>query len=133
MKPPLSYMQLRARHLRLGNAGSRPPAEQRPHAGERGYTSRTWRPFRDAQLRREPLCRACGQAGRLTPATDVDHIVPVQSSSDPRFYDITNLQSLCHGCHSRKTLADMRAGTTRTDGKTRSATLGRLAQRRARR
>jgi 5-methylcytosine-specific restriction protein A len=40
-------------------------------------------------------------------ATDVDHIEPHKGSWE-RFTDRDNLQSLCHSCHSRKTLAEMR-------------------------
>lgn len=51
-------------------------------------------------LRREPLCRECWVHGRVTEATQVDHIVPLAEggTNDP-----DNLQSLCHSCHSRKT------------------------------
>ncbi|GEB79233.1 hypothetical protein DDE01_06480 [Desulfovibrio desulfuricans] len=51
-------------------------------------------------LREEPLCRACAAQGRITAATDVDHIVSrAQGGTDDR----ANLQPLCHACHSRKT------------------------------
>jgi len=51
-------------------------------------------------LNREPLCRECLKQGRLTPATEVDHIVPLASGGTN---DLENLQPLCHSCHSRKT------------------------------
>ncbi len=35
--------------------------------------------------------------------SDLDHIVPVQGPKDPRFWDVTNIQPLIHGHHSRKT------------------------------
>ena len=81
--------------------------------GERGesgewhglyYTVR-WREIRAAQLIREPYCRDCAAHGVRTPATDVDHIVPHRGNKR-LFYDATNLQSLCHSCHSRKTIAE---------------------------
>ena len=42
-------------------------------------------------------------AGLITVATDVDHIVRVSGPDDPRFFDETAVQSLCHACHARKT------------------------------
>jgi len=61
-----------------------------------------WRKLRASVLAEEPLCRHCRDAGRATPATDVDHI-----NDDPSDNSRDNLQSLCHECHSRKTNADM--------------------------
>ena len=43
----------------------------------------------------EPWCRTCG-----APATDVDHIVRRNYGGSE---DDSNLQSLCHPCHSSKT------------------------------
>ena len=81
--------------------------------GERGesgewhslyYTDR-WREMRAVQLIREPYCRDCGLHGVRSIATDVDHIVPHRGNRI-LFYDESNLQSLCHACHSRKTMAE---------------------------
>ena len=44
-------------------------------ADARGYDAR-WRKARALVLQRNPLCAECGKAGRLTPATVVDHIIP---------------------------------------------------------
>ncbi|WP_366141808.1 HNH endonuclease signature motif containing protein, partial [Propionivibrio sp.] len=41
--------------------------------------------------------RACPSP---TPATDVDHIVPIRRGGTNKH---ENLQPLCHACHSRKT------------------------------
>ncbi|WCB45049.1 HNH endonuclease [Nitratidesulfovibrio vulgaris] len=71
----------------------------RGNAASRGYGS-AWRALRAQVLREEPLCRACAAQGRITAATDVDHIVSrAQGGTDDR----ANLQPLCHACHSRKT------------------------------
>ena len=51
----------------------------------------------------EPLCRECRKAGRIVPATDVDHIV---ARADGGTDDRSNLQPLCHACHSRKTVRE---------------------------
>lgn len=47
----------------------------RENAVSRGYDGR-WESARRAYLRRNTLCTACRQAGKLTPATVLDHIVP---------------------------------------------------------
>lgn len=86
---------------------------RRDTQGERGvsgewhglyYTAR-WREMRAEQLIIEPYCRDCSAHGIRSAATDVDHIVPHRGDRK-LFYDKTNLQSLCHSCHSRKTIAE---------------------------
>ena len=70
------------------------------------YSTAAWtRDLRPGQLLREPFCRSCARRGLRTPATDVDHIR--DHKGDWRlFTDRANLQSLCHRCHSRKTLRE---------------------------
>lgn len=63
-----------------------------------------WAEHRRDQLIREPWCRECARHGLRTPATDVDHIVPHRG--DAGLFAHGELQSLCHSCHSRKTLAE---------------------------
>lgn len=86
----------------------------RPSSHARGYNTSAWRAFRGAWLSVHPLCgdrlngpdpehSRCLQEGRVTPATDVDHIVRVTGPDDPRFLDESAVQSLCHACHSAKT------------------------------
>ena len=70
---------------------------------KRPYDSRRWRRIRSEQLAREPFCRICAAASIATPASDVDHIVPIAASGS--FDDFSNLQSLCHEHHSQKTRA----------------------------
>ena len=89
----------------------------RPARTERGAESASWqwlyntdlwrKQLRPEQLLREPWCRECARRGLRVPATEVDHIT--DHRGDPKlFAEVANLQSLCHGCHSRKTLAEMR-------------------------
>lgn len=52
-------------------------------------------------LRAEPLCRDCLGRGRTTAATDVDHIIPLR---DGGTNELSNLQPLCHSCHSKITV-----------------------------
>ena len=81
---------------------------QRPSATRRGYGPR-WRRARQAFLKRNPLCVACGVEGRLEPATVVDHVVPHRG--DPvLFWDRANWQSLCKLCHDAKTAREGRWG-----------------------
>lgn len=61
-----------------------------------------WRRLRALILDDEPLCRHCFEYGRVTMATDVDHI-----NNDPSDNSRENLAALCHECHSRKTASDM--------------------------
>lgn len=51
-------------------------------------------------FRGRPLCEYCLEA----PATDLDHIIPVSLGGS--LYDASNLQVLCHECHSKKTQAE---------------------------
>ena len=72
-------------------------------AAKRGYDS-DWNKLRKQALERDHyLCQHCLQAGRATTATDVDHKTPFKGIDDPKRLDLTNLQSLCAPCHSRKT------------------------------
>lgn len=61
--------------------------------------------LRTTQLLKEPFCRVCAQAGHRVRATDVDHIVD-HKGDWKKFTDRNNLESLCHSCHSRKTMRD---------------------------
>ena len=78
---------------------ARPSASRR--AGRTGSTRR-WRELREKVLKRSLyLCAPCGAEGKLTPATEVDHIVPLGQGGAE--YDISNLQPICKQCHRDKT------------------------------
>jgi 5-methylcytosine-specific restriction protein A len=72
---------------------------------ERGYNNR-WLKARETYLRRSPLCVKCKEAGRLTPARIVDHIIPHNGDQDLFWDSENNWQSLCRSCHSRKTASE---------------------------
>jgi len=66
---------------------------------EKVIRSKQWKSLRLEALRRDNFkCVKCGSKGRL----EVDHIKPVRSNPELSFV-LTNLQSLCRQCHSRKT------------------------------
>lgn len=75
--------------------------EQRGTAHQRGYT-RAWAKARKRYLAANPICVECDKEGRLTPATEVDHIEPHKGDRD-LFWDESNWQSLCKSHHSSKT------------------------------
>lgn len=65
--------------------------------------TRRWQRVRSLVLRRDGFrCVNCGTAGRL----EVDHIKPVRTDPDLAF-DLSNLQSLCSTCHTRKTRVEL--------------------------
>lgn len=79
---------------------------RRGSAWSRGYDD-AWTVLRRQALRRDMyLCQHCKKEGRQVPATDVDHIDPFDGKHDPRRLDLSNLQSLCKPCHSRKTATE---------------------------
>jgi 5-methylcytosine-specific restriction enzyme A len=68
----------------------------------RFYMGRDWQRVRREHIEAEPVCRSCKKAM----ATQVDHIIPRSKGGSD--YDHANLQSLCHRCHSRKTINEQR-------------------------
>ena len=68
--------------------------------------STKWLRLRRVVLTRHPLCQRCEAEGRLTAATEVHHVRPVEeaitySDKRQRMYDPHNLHALCHDCHVR--------------------------------
>ena len=82
-------------------------AARRESAGwHRWYSLPIWTDdLRPMQLLLEPWCRECAQRGLRVRATDVDHIVDHKGDWG-KFTDRSNLESLCHPCHSRKTMRE---------------------------
>lgn len=69
----------------------------------RRVTGRRLQQLRRELFEREPLCRKCKASGRVTAATERDHIVPLfKGGSD----DESNIQPLCTPCHEAKSLQD---------------------------
>ena len=80
---------------------------KRPSSSARGY-DRKWSATRAAYLYGHKTCVQCGAA-----ATDVDHIDGAGPLS-PRGHDWSNLQAMCHRCHTAKTNAHDGGGWQRT-------------------
>lgn len=74
---------------------------------ERGY-GHTWRKARAMIMRRDAyLCQACKAVGKLTPATEVDHITPKAHGGTDH---PDNLRAICGPCHRAKTAREWTAG-----------------------
>lgn len=63
-----------------------------------------WKHLRLKKIQACPLCESCQANDRITPATEVHHITPVESVTsawqmEALMYDYDNLMSLCHECH----------------------------------
>jgi 5-methylcytosine-specific restriction protein A len=65
---------------------------------------------RKALFMREPLCRECAKAGRVTLATIRDHIVPLSEGGTET---IDNEQPLCKPCSDAKTAKESARGVRR--------------------
>lgn len=72
------------------------------------YWSKSWRNLREQKITDNPLCELCESVGIITPATVVDHIIPIEVNEDLKL-EYCNLQSLCdefngvNNCHRQKT------------------------------
>ena len=62
------------------------------------YNSTAWRKLRAYHLKQFALCELCLQMGHVTPATVVHHIV-AHKGDESKFFDRSNLQSVCKTCH----------------------------------
>lgn len=91
------------------------PREQwakRPEATKR-ITGRKLQRMRADLFQREPLCAECKRNGRVSLATQRDHIKPLAEGGAD---DSTNEQGLCHACHEGKSLAESLRGQQRWRG-----------------
>lgn len=82
------------------------------------HTSR-WLRLRRSVLTAHPCCRLCESEGFVTAASEVHHIVPVESASSPwakeqLMFSPKNLEALCHDCHVRRHKELGRSGKSAT-------------------
>ena len=68
-------------------------------ASARGYDYR-WQRFRLLFLARNPLCVQCAEEGRVTPAVDLHHRIPLRIRPDLRL-EPRNIDPLCRSHHAR--------------------------------
>lgn len=81
--------------------------ENRQRRHQLVYNDPRWRPLREQVMARDGgLCQECLKQGRLTPATQVHHLVSPfivgLPPSDFEFYawNMDNLEAICHECHA---------------------------------
>jgi 5-methylcytosine-specific restriction protein A len=73
-------------------------------AGTERIRGRTLQRLRRQAMQANPLCRKCEEKGRVSVATERDHIVPLYKGGK----DVPeNIQLLCSDCHRDKTAEDM--------------------------
>ena len=67
--------------------------------------SKRWKQLRLKKLQEKPLCECCQSKDKITPATEVHHVTPVESVTtieqmEILMFDYNNLMSVCHECHN---------------------------------
>jgi 5-methylcytosine-specific restriction protein A len=85
-------------------------------SGPRLYDLQAWRGEKGLAktfLRAHPLCVECEKQGALTPATEVDHIIP-HKGDEELFWNYENLRGLCKRHHSEKTVREDGGGFQRS-------------------
>jgi 5-methylcytosine-specific restriction protein A len=78
-------------------------AWSRLSASKRGYGRKHQR-WRLDILSRRPLCEHCLERGLVAIATDIHHLKRLQSHRELQYVE-EFVQTLCHACHSRETIA----------------------------
>lgn len=85
------------RRLKFG--GEKTQGEKSTLKEQGFYHTRAWRRVRQLALHRDHyLCQACLKNNRITPATEVHHVKPLELYPDLAL-ELSNLTSLCWQCH----------------------------------
>ena len=85
--------------------GSAPPMwEDRKGSMTKRITGRRLQRIRKQVFAEQPICVACKAKGRVTVATQVDHIVALVNGGEDEH---ENRQALCSECHTEKTRRDL--------------------------
>lgn len=85
---------------------------KKPTAAKR-VTGRKLQRLRAELFERDPLCAECKRQGRVTLATQRDHIQPLEEGGEDTE---TNVQGLCADCHDAKSKAERARGVQRAWG-----------------
>lgn len=72
------------------------------------YSTPEWQQIRARQLRLEPHCRMCAEAGVRTKADTVDHVV--RHRGDRCLFFGGPFQSLCKRCHDTRKQSEEKLG-----------------------
>lgn len=83
---------------------------KRPTVTKR-VTGRKLQAMRERLFKLDPLCAECRRQGRVTLATQRDHIKPLAEGGAD---DDDNVQGLCIGCHDAKSLSERLRGCRRS-------------------
>ena len=80
-----------------------PPQREVVRENDHGswYSNQRWRAFRSWYLSRGPLCVLCEEAGRVSLASELHHVIPRLTRPDLA-YSADNMMALCKSCHSRQ-------------------------------
>lgn len=73
---------------------------ERDPASNKRY-GRSWKRIRDRYIKAHSLCEECQKQGKLTPAEEVHHILPLSRGGTNA---VNNLMALCKPCHARITV-----------------------------
>lgn len=77
---------------------------RRNHELRKRYCTARWAALRRRVLSRDHgLCQQCHREGRVETGNQVDHIQPADEHPE-LFWVIANLETLCRGCHLKKTM-----------------------------
>lgn len=113
-RPPVFSPRGRSREQKRAELRS-DTDRRRGSSTARGYGA-DWQRLRALFLQQHPLCECedC-QAGklRITPATVVDHIQPIEERPELRL-DPANLRAMAKACHDRHTARTRGFGRSRT-------------------
>lgn len=78
-----------------------------PTLSQQRARGRPWRRARELALARDcGMCVLCQAQQRVTPATEVDHIVPIAEGGAE--LELANLRSVCGPCHATVTAEQTR-------------------------
>lgn len=86
------------------------PAWSKQVGATKRTTGRKLQAMRAQLFRASPLCVACEAQGRVTAATQRDHIIPLAEGGAD---DASNVQALCEACHEVKSKAEAARGVRR--------------------